>query len=60
MLGPFRPYDGPRSPSVAALDLLNPKISYHHSPRHMPPPCPNVADIANPVGKQPRDGAKVT
>jgi hypothetical protein len=34
MLGPFRPYDGPRSPSVAALDLLNPKISYHHSPRH--------------------------
>ena len=60
MLGPFRPHDGPRSPSVAAPDLLNPKISYHHSPRHMPPPCPNVTNTANPVGKQPRDGAKAT
>src|SRR5258705_982666 len=42
MLSPFRPYDGPRSPSVAPVDLLKPKISYHHSPRHTPPPCPNV------------------
>ena len=44
--------------SVVAAFLLNPNISYHHSPRHMPPPCPNVTDIANPVGKQPRDGEK--
>jgi hypothetical protein len=59
MLGPFRPHDRPRPPSVAPVDLLNPKISDHHSPRHTPPPCPNVTDIANPVGKQPRDEAKV-
>jgi hypothetical protein len=60
MLASVRPHDRPRPPPTVAVDPLHSQLADHHSPRHTPPPDPNVTDIANPVGKQPRDEAKVT